>query len=178
MNKVILIGNLGRAPETKTTQNGKTVCTFSVATNERRGGQDSTEWHNIVAWDKTAELCQRYLTKGSKVGIEGRIQTRSWDDQQSGQKRYRTEIVAWQVEFLDPKGQGQGGGGYGGQQGGYGGQGGYGQGQQQGGGYGQGRAPAQGGGYGQGPPVNQGQQGGGYGPPQGQGGYADDDIPF
>jgi single-strand DNA-binding protein len=113
VNKAILIGNLGRDPELRHTASGKPVATFTVATNRARTGadgatQEETEWHNIVAWDRLAEICQQYLQKGSKVYIEGRIQTRSWDDK-SGQKRYMTEIVANQMIMLDaPGGRGEG----------------------------------------------------------------------
>lgn len=109
VNKVILIGNLGRDPELRHTASGKAVATFTVATNRTWTGpdgssQEETEWHNIVAWDRLAEICQQYLQKGRKVYIEGRIQTRSWDDKQSGQKRYMTEIVANQMIILDAPG--------------------------------------------------------------------------
>lgn len=108
VNKAIIIGNLGQDPELRHTPNGKAVATFSVATNRSWTAQDGTtneetEWHNIVAWDRLAEICQQYLQKGRKVYIEGRIQTRSWEDK-SGQKRYKTEIVANQMIILDPPG--------------------------------------------------------------------------
>jgi single-strand DNA-binding protein len=115
VNKAILIGNLGRDPELRHTSSGKAVATFTVATNRSWTGsdgtsQEETEWHNIVAWDRLAEICQQYLQKGRKVYIEGRIQTRSWDDKQSGQKRYMTEIVANQMIILDtPGSRGEGG---------------------------------------------------------------------
>lgn len=108
LNKAMLIGNLGRDPELRHTASGSPVCTFSMATNESwiKNGerQERTEWHNIVAWDKLAEICQRYLKKGSKVYIDGRIQTRSWDDKTTGQKKYMTEIVADQMVMLDSRG--------------------------------------------------------------------------
>ena len=109
VNKAILIGNLGRDPELRHTASGKAVATFTVATNRSWTGpdgssQEETEWHNIVAWDRLAEICQQYLQKGRKVYIEGRIQTRSWDDKTSGQKRYMTEIVANQMIILDSSG--------------------------------------------------------------------------
>ena len=115
VNKAILIGNLGRDPELRHTASGKAVATFTVATNRTWTGpdgtaQEGTEWHNIVAWDRLAEICQQYLQKGRKVYIEGRIQTRSWDDK-SGQKRYMTEIVANQMIILDSPGSGRGEGG-------------------------------------------------------------------
>jgi single-strand DNA-binding protein len=105
LNKVMLIGNVGRDPEMRYTQGGEPVTTFSLATNRRTRGpdqqwHDETEWHNIVAWSKLAEQCNEYLTKGRKVYIEGRLQTRSWDGQ-DGQKKFRTEIVANQMLMLD-----------------------------------------------------------------------------
>ena len=104
VNKVILIGNLGRDPEIKYTPSGDPVCNFSIATSESwtdKGGtrQERTEWHNIVVWRKLAEICQRYLTKGSKVYIEGRIQSREYDAK-DGSKRRVTEIVANQMVML------------------------------------------------------------------------------
>lgn len=113
VNKAILIGNLGRDPELRHTASGKSVATFTVATNRTwtapdGTAQEETEWHNIVAWDRLAEICQQYLQKGRKVYIEGRIQTRSWDDKSSGQKRYMTEIVANQMIILDAPGGARG----------------------------------------------------------------------
>ena len=104
VNKVILIGNLGRDPELKYTPSGQPVATFSLATTERRTDkngqrQDRTEWHNIVAWGKLAELVNQYLKKGRSAYIEGRITNRSWDDR-DGNKKYRTEIIANQIQFL------------------------------------------------------------------------------
>ncbi len=104
VNKVILIGNLGKDPELRYTPGGQAVATFSLATTERwndKNGQrqDRTEWHNIVVWGKLAELVNQYLKKGRSAYIEGRITTRSWDDR-DGVKKYRTEIVANQVQFL------------------------------------------------------------------------------
>lgn len=101
----MIIGNLTRDPEARTTSDGTPVTTFSVATNFRwtdtQGNkQERAEFHNVVAWRKLAEICSQYLKKGSRVYVEGRIQTRSWDDQQ-GQKHYRTEIVAESVIMLD-----------------------------------------------------------------------------
>ena len=108
LNKVTLIGNLGKDPELSYTASGIAVAKFSMATNERwknnEGSlQERTEWHNIVAWQKLAETCSQYLKKGSKVYIEGRIQSRSWDDKNTGQKRYITEIVANDLIMLDAK---------------------------------------------------------------------------
>lgn len=114
MNKVILIGNLGSDPETRQTNSGKSVCNFSLATNEKSGDEDKAEWHKIVAWEKTADLCQQYLAKGRKVAVEGSIRTRSWD--KDGVTQYTTEIHAHRVEFLSPapqqQQQGQQQGGY------------------------------------------------------------------
>lgn len=106
--KIIVMGNLGKNPELRETQSGKAVANFSVATNEFRstnGGEREkvTEWHNIVAWDRTAENVAKYLKKGSQCLVEGRIQTRSWEDR-DGNKRYTTEIVANNVQFIGRKG--------------------------------------------------------------------------
>jgi single-strand DNA-binding protein len=114
VNKVILIGNLGKDPEVKYTPNGTAVAKFSLATNERfkdKSGewQDRTEWHNIVAWARTAEIAGEYLKKGRTVYIEGRLQTRSWEDQQTKQKKYMTEIVVSDLVLLGGKGEGGGG---------------------------------------------------------------------
>jgi single-strand DNA-binding protein len=113
VNKVILIGNLGKDPEVKYTPSGLPVANFSLATNERykdKDGnwQDRTEWHNIVAWQRLAEIAGEYLKKGRSVYIEGRLQTRSWDDKESGQKKYRTEIVAQDLVLLGGRGEGEG----------------------------------------------------------------------
>ncbi|TKB11171.1 single-stranded DNA-binding protein [Desulforhopalus sp. IMCC35007] len=119
INKVILIGNLGSDPEIKYTTSGTAVATFNIATTERWKGQDgqmqeSTEWHRIVAWQRLAEICGEYLNKGSKVYIEGKLQTRKWQDQ-NGNDRYTTEIVAREMKMLSPKGGEHGnlGGGFG-----------------------------------------------------------------
>jgi len=111
INKVILLGNLGAAPETKYTKNGSPVVTFNIATSERWKGKDGqqqelTEWHRIVTFNRLAEICEKYLFKGSKVYIEGRLQTRPWDDK-DGYKRYSTEIVAREMKMLDSKGTSQ-----------------------------------------------------------------------
>jgi single-strand DNA-binding protein len=105
VNKVTLIGHLGKDPELKYTPNNVPVATFSVATTERfkdRDGnwQDRTEWHNIVAWQRTAEIAHEYLKKGRQVYIEGRLQTRSWDDKNTGEKKYRTEVVVTDMVLL------------------------------------------------------------------------------
>src|SRR5919199_4120506 len=104
LNKVVLIGNVGRAPEQRYLPGGEAITTFSVATNRRWTGtdgipHDEAEWHAIVTWGKLAEQCHQSLTKGSKVFIEGRLRTRSWDGP-DGQKRYRTEIVAHTMVLL------------------------------------------------------------------------------
>jgi single-strand DNA-binding protein len=105
VNKAILIGRPGKDPELKYTQSGKALTTFSLATSERWGGEDKTEWHNIVMFDRLAEVANEYLRKGRLVYIEGRIQTRSWEDQ-NGNKRYITEIVANNMQLLSsPKDQ-------------------------------------------------------------------------
>jgi single-strand DNA-binding protein len=120
VNKVILIGNLGKDPEVKYTPQGTAVARFSLATNERykdkQGAwQDRTEWHNIVAWQRLAEIVGEYVKKGSKLYIEGRLTTNSWEDQKTGEKKYRTEIVANDLVLLSGRGEGGeegGGGGY------------------------------------------------------------------
>ena len=104
MNKVILIGRLGKDPEVRYTSTGKAVANFSLATNE---GKDRTTWHNIVVWEKQAELAGEYLSKGRQVAIEGSIQNRKWEDKE-GNPRQTTEIVAHRVEFLGSKADGQG----------------------------------------------------------------------
>jgi single-strand DNA-binding protein len=100
MNKVLLTGRLTRDPELRALASGKSVTTFSVATNEYAGGgKEKAEFHTIVTWDKLAQVCGQYLGKGQQVAIEGRIQTRSWDDD-SGKRHWKTEIVANHVEML------------------------------------------------------------------------------
>ena len=104
LNKVILIGNLGKDPEVRFTQTGSAVANFSIATSEQwndRDGkrQERTEWHNIVVWGKQGEMCGQYLSKGRQVYVEGSIRTRSYDDK-NGIKRYVTEIVAQRIRFL------------------------------------------------------------------------------
>jgi len=168
VNKVILVGNLGQKPEVKFLPSGQAVCEMRIATNEvfndkNQQRQERTEWHRVTVWGKMGENCGKYLDKGRSVYIEGRLQTRSWDDKTSGEKKYMTEIVATNVQFLGGGARGEeaggdaGGGGGGGNTGGGGGRGG-------GGGY------SRGGGGG-------GNTGGGggddFGPPP-----SDDDIPF
>ncbi len=118
VNKVILVGNLGKDPEVGYTQSGTALCKFSLATGEsyvNNAGerQDKTEWHNIIVWGKQGENVGKYLSKGRQVYIEGKIQTRSWDDEKTGQKKYMTEINAQRVVFLSGRSEGGGdGGGY------------------------------------------------------------------
>ncbi len=114
VNKVILVGRLGRDPETRYTSSGQAVCNFSLATDraykDRTGQtQKQTEWHKIVVWAKLAEICQQYLKKGSQIFIEGRIQSRQWDDKE-GNKRTSFEIVANEMRMLGSRGEGGGGG--------------------------------------------------------------------
>lgn len=115
LNKAMIIGNLGSDPELRYTQSGQPVANFNIATNERwtdKSGaqQERTEWHKVVVWGKQAENCDKYLSKGRQVFVEGRIQTRDWEDR-DGNKRYTTEIVAQTVQFLSG-GSGGGGGNY------------------------------------------------------------------
>jgi single-strand DNA-binding protein len=157
LNKVMLIGNLGQEPELRFTKGGQAVLSLRMATNERyknRDGewQDRTEWHTVVVWGKRAEGLNRVVTKGTQLFIEGRLQTRSWEDKQ-GQKRYTTEVVAREV-ILGSKGDGGGGGG--------------GQGSRGGGGQRREDDREGGGGY----------QGRGYPEDGGGGGGYEDDIPF
>ena len=166
VNKVILVGNLGKDPELRYTPSGAAVATFSLATTnpfKDRDGNRQTEWHNIVAWRQLAEICGKFLHKGKQVYIEGRIQTRSYDDR-DGNKRYITEIVAEQMQMLGSREE----------------QGGYGVDQQDGGYGGQPQVGSQGGqhrghGGGQQKPSQGGQQGGGFSEPVFN---PDDEIPF
>ena len=107
LNKAMLIGRLGRDPETKFTQSGKQVTMFSIATSDRHkiNGEwvESTEWHNVKVWNKTAEVAAKYLKKGSQVYLEGKIETRSWEGK-DGQKKYKTEVIGYQLYMLDSKG--------------------------------------------------------------------------
>jgi len=161
VNKVILVGRLGQDPEVKYTPGGQQVASFSLATDEKwtdKDGtrQERTEWHRIVVWGKTAELCGQYLKKGRETYLEGKLSTRKWTDK-DGHERQTTEIVAERVVFI--------GGGNGQQQ------------QREDAGPGPGPAPAPGGRAGGAPPPRQPSpaQGQGYGAP---GGFTDDDIPF
>ena len=164
VNKVILIGNLGQDPEVRFTPSGTAVANLNLATTDtwmdRQSGQrqERTEWHRVVMFNKLAEISQQYLKKGSKLYIEGRLQTRKWQDQ-NGQDRYSTEIVANDMQMLDGRGEGGQGGGFGG--GNFGG----GQPQQGGGNFGGGQ-PQQGGNFGGGQPQQGGNFGGGQ-PQQG-----------
>ena len=111
VNKVILVGNLGRDPEVRSLPSGQPVASFSVATSRRwkdRDGnrQEATEWHNVVCFGKQAEIAGQYLTKGKQIFVEGRIQTRSWDDKTTGEKKYRTEIICDNFQMLGSAGGG------------------------------------------------------------------------
>ena len=99
MNKVLITGRLTRDPELRSLASGKAVTQFVVATNEYPGGKEKTEYHNVVTWDRLAEICGQYLAKGQQVALEGRLQTRQWDDA-DGKRHWKTEIVAAQVEML------------------------------------------------------------------------------
>ena len=132
INKVILVGNLGRDPEMRFTQDGRGVANLRIATSERwtdrntNERQERTEWHTVVCFARLAEICSEYLHKGSRVYIEGRLQTRQWEDR-DGNQRYTTEVVAREMKMLDRRGESEGfgrgqSGGYGGDN--YGGQGG------------------------------------------------------
>jgi single-strand DNA-binding protein len=117
VNKVILLGNVGKDPEIRSTPGGTMVANFTLATSDRQkdaqgNWQDRTEWHNLVAFQRTAEIVRDYVKKGSKLYIEGKIQTRSWDDKESGQKRYRTEIIVNDMSLLSGREEGAGAGGY------------------------------------------------------------------
>ncbi len=114
VNKVILLGNVGKDPEIRSTPGGTMVANFTLATSDRQkdaqgNWQDHTEWHNLVAFSRTAEIIRDYVKKGSKLYVEGRIQTRSWDDKESGQKRYRTEIIVADLSLLSAREEGAGG---------------------------------------------------------------------
>jgi single-strand DNA-binding protein len=115
VNKVILVGNLGRDPEIRTTPSGQTLAKFSIATSRKwkdRDGnrQEATEWHNIVCWGRQAEVAGQFLTKGKQIFLEGRLQTDSWEDKESGKKMYRTEVVCENFQMLGGRGDGGGGG--------------------------------------------------------------------
>jgi single-strand DNA-binding protein len=116
VNKVTLLGNLGKDPEIKFLPSGQAVANFSIATTDRykdKAGewQDRTEWHNVVAYARTAEIVRDYVKKGNKLYVEGRLTTRSWDDKDTGKKVYRTEVVVNDLVLIGGRGDGEGGGG-------------------------------------------------------------------
>jgi single-strand DNA-binding protein len=105
VNKVLLLGNVGKDPEIRATPGGAQVANFTLATADRQkdaqgNWQDKTEWHNLIAFSRTAEIVRDYVKKGTQLFIEGKIQSRSWDDKQSGEKKYRTEIIANELSLL------------------------------------------------------------------------------
>lgn len=115
VNKVILVGNVGKDPEMRATQSGMNIASFTLATTDRAKSQDGqwtdkTEWHNLVAFQRTAEIVRDYVKKGSQIYVEGKIQTRSWDDKESGQKKYRTEILVNDLQLLGGRGDSAGSG--------------------------------------------------------------------
>jgi single-strand DNA-binding protein len=115
VNKVFLLGNVGKDPEIRATAGGMTIASFTLATADRQkdatgNWTDKTEWHNLVAFQRTAEIVRDYVKKGTQLFIEGKIQTRSWDDKESGQKRYKTEILVNELSLLGKPGGGDGGG--------------------------------------------------------------------
>lgn len=119
VNKVILLGNLGKDPEVKYTQSGMAIARFSLATTERAkdkdgNWQDKTEWHNLVAFGRTAEVAGEYLKKGRTIYIEGALRTSSWDDKESGQKKYKTEVIVNDLVMVGGQRDGGEGGGRGG----------------------------------------------------------------
>ena len=117
VNKVTIVGNLGADPELRTTPDGQKVCSLSIATSENwtdKSGQkqEKTQWHRVSVWGKMAEVCAQYLAKGRQVYVEGKLNYRQWDDKETGQKRYATDIVSQTVQFLgsksdQPQNQGQ-----------------------------------------------------------------------
>jgi single-strand DNA-binding protein len=152
VNKVILLGNVGKDPEVKFLPSGQAVANFSIATSDRykdKAGewQERTEWHNVAAFARTAEIVRDYVKKGSKLYVEGRLTTRSWDDKDTGKKVYRTEIMVNDLVLLSGRGEGEGGSSYSGSR----------------------------------QSSSAGSQGGGYAQPApdyGDTGITDDDIPF
>lgn len=115
VNKVLLLGNVGKDPEMRASQSGTVIASFTLATADRQKDQtgnwvDKTEWHNLVAFGRTAEIVRDYVKKGTQLFIEGKIQTRSWDDKESGQKKYRTEILVNELSLLGGRQGGEGGG--------------------------------------------------------------------
>lgn len=116
VNKVILLGNVGKDPEIRATGGGTMVASFSLATTDRTKDQsgnwtDRTEWHNLAAYGKLAEIIRDYVKKGAKLYVEGKIQTRSWDDKNTGEKKYRTEIIVNEISLLSGRGE-EGGSSY------------------------------------------------------------------
>jgi single-strand DNA-binding protein len=116
VNKVFLLGNVGKDPEIRSSAGGMTIASFTLATADRQKDSagnwtDKTEWHNLVAFQRTAEIVRDYVKKGTQVFVEGKIQTRSWDDKESGQKRYKTEILVNELSLLGKPGGGGGEGG-------------------------------------------------------------------
>ena len=117
VNKVILIGRAGKDPEIRSSASGVMVANLTMATNDNQkdaqgNWQERTEWHNLVAFTRTAEIVRDYVKKGTKLYIEGKIQTRSWDDKESGQKKYRTEIIVNELALLSGREEGASSGGY------------------------------------------------------------------
>ena len=170
VNKVLLLGNVGKDPEIRASQGGMTIASFTLATADRQKDQtgqwtDKTEWHNLVAFGRTAEIVRDYVKKGTQVFVEGKIQTRSWDDKESGQKKYRTEILVNDMSLLGGRGEGTAAGG-GERQGSYASSGAQGGGYGSGGNYAGSRASTGSGGYSQ--PTND----------YADQGITDEDIPF
>jgi single-strand DNA-binding protein len=119
VNKVVLLGNVGKDPEIRSSASGTAIATFSIATADRQkdqqgNWQDKTEWHNLVAFQRTAEIVRDYVKKGHKLYIEGKLTTRSWDDKESGQKKYKTEIIVNELVLLTGRDEAGGGGSTGG----------------------------------------------------------------
>ena len=115
VNKVMLLGNVGKDPEMRATQGGMVIASLTLATADRQKDQtgnwvDKTEWHNLVCFGRTAEIVRDYVKKGTQLFVEGKIQTRSWDDKESGQKKYRTEILVNELSLLGGRGDREGGG--------------------------------------------------------------------
>ena len=170
VNKVLLLGNVGKDPEIRASQGGMAIASFTLATADRQKDQtgqwtDKTEWHNLVAFGRTAEIVRDYVKKGTQLFVEGKIQTRSWDDKESGQKKYRTEILVNDMSLLGGRG-GEGGGGSSERSGSYAGSGSSGGGYGSGGNYAGARANTTSGGYSQ--PAND----------YADQGITDEDIPF
>jgi single-strand DNA-binding protein len=112
MNVAVIVGNLGKDPELKTSSGGKSYCTFTLATSDGWGDNKKTNWHNVTVFGKQAESCAQFLKKGSKAGVKGRIENSSWE--KDGERKYMTKIIADSVTFLSSKGEGQGQAGHGG----------------------------------------------------------------